>query len=117
MNNITQINGLQISAASASIVNSINRGIATIDFGATPGGNYAITTVSSSFVTNNSNIHIYIMSTASADHNAIEHQIFSMYGTVMPDNIIDNASFDIVALTDLRLDGTFMVRYTINNNQ
>lgn len=117
MSNITQINGLRITAESSSIVTSIERGEATINFGATPGSNYATTTISSSFVTNNSNIHIYIMSTSSVDHNAAEHQIFSLYGTVMPSNIIENTSFDIVALTDLRLDGTFKVKYTINNNQ
>jgi hypothetical protein len=87
MSNITQINGFRITAESSRLVTSIERGIATIDFGAAPGSNYATTTISTPFVTNNSNIHIYIMSTASADHNAMEHQIFSMYGTVMPDNI------------------------------
>ena len=105
-----------LNAVSSSYVNSIERGITTINFGATPGSNYATTTISTPNVTNNSNIHIYIMSTASADHNTMEHQIFSLYGTVVPDNIVDNTSFDIVALTDLRLSGTFKVRYTINNN-
>jgi hypothetical protein len=103
-------------AQTASYVPSIIKGEATINFGSTPGSNYAITTVSSSLVTNNSNINIYIMSTSSADHNTMEHQIFSLYGTVMPDNIINNTSFDIIALSELRLDGTFKVRYIINNN-
>jgi hypothetical protein len=103
-------------AQTASYVSSIIKGEATINFGPTPGSNYAITTVSSSLVTNNSNINIYIMSTSSADHNTMEHQIFSLYGTVIPDNIINNTSFDIIALSELRLDGTFKVKYTINNN-
>ena len=108
--------GLAITGSLYGTVSSIIKGEATINFGAAPGSNYATTTISTPFVTNNSNIHIYIMSTASADHNAMEHQIFSLYGTVMPDNIINNTSFDIVALSQLRLDGTFKVRYTINNN-
>jgi hypothetical protein len=108
--------GIAITGSLNGTVSSIIKGEAIINFGATPGSNYATTTVSSSFVTNNSNIHIYIMSTSSADHNTMEHQIFSLYGTVMPSNIINNTSFDIVALTDLRLDGTFKVKYTINNN-
>ena len=118
---VVQITGsLQVSGSITGsllgTVSSIVKGEATVNFGATPGSNYATTTISTPNVTNNSNIHIYIMSTASADHNAMEHQIFSLYGTVMPDNIIDNTSFDIVALSQLRLDGTFKVRYTINNN-
>jgi len=108
--------GIDITGSLYGTVSSIIKGEATVDFGATPGSNYTTTTISTPFVTNNSNIHIYIMSTASAHHNAMEHQIFSLYGTVMPDNIINNTSFDIVALSQLRLDGTFKVRYTINNN-
>ncbi len=108
--------GVAITGSLNGTVSSIVKGEATIDFGAPPGSNYATASISTPNVTNNSNIHIYIMSTASADHNAMEHQIFSLYGTVMPDNIIDNTSFDIVALSQLRLNGTFKVRYTINNN-
>jgi hypothetical protein len=108
--------GVAITGSLRGTVSSIVKGEATIDFGAPPGSNYATASISTPNVTNNSNIHIYIMSTASADHNAMEHQIFSLYGTVMPDNIIDNTSFDIVALSQLRLNGTFKVRYTINNN-
>lgn len=108
--------GIVITGSLDGTVSSIIKGEAIINFGITPGSNYATTTISTPYVTNNSNIHIYIMSTSSIDHNAMEHQIFSLYGTVMPSNIIENTSFDIVALTDLRLDGTFKVKYTINNN-
>ena len=112
MSNISNINGFSITAASVS---SIVKGEATINFGAAPGSNYATASIATPNVTNNSNIHIYIMSTGSADHNAPEHEIFSLYGKVMPSNIIENTSFDIVAITDLRLTGTFKLKYIINN--
>ena len=105
-----------ITGSISGTISSLIKGEATVDFGSTPGGNYATTTVLTPYVTNDSNIHIYIMSTASADHNNIEHQIFSMYSTVMPDHIINNTSFDIVAVSQLRLNGIFKIRYTINNN-
>jgi hypothetical protein len=108
--------GISITGSLNGTISSIVKGEATIDFGVPPGSNYTTLTILTPNVTNNSNIHIYIMSTSSIDHNALDHQMFSLYSTVMSDNIIDNTSFDIVALSQLRLNGTFKVRYTINNN-
>ena len=90
-------------------------GVATLNFGSTPGTNIATTTINTSNVNNNSNINTYIMSTSSIDHNTADHQVFALYSKVIPGNIVDNTSFDITCISDLRVNGQFKVKYNITN--
>ena len=90
-------------------------GEADLNFGSTPGTNTATTTISNTTVTNNSHVNIYIMSTSSIDHNTEDHKLFALYSKIIPGNIIDNTSFDITGITDLRVNGIFKVKYIINN--
>lgn len=90
-------------------------GVATLNFGSAPGTNTATVTVNTANVNNNSSINIYIMSTSSLNHNAEDHNIFALYSKVIPSNIIDNTSFDITCVSDLRVNGEFKVKYNIIN--
>ena len=101
------------STASYVVVNNI--GEANLNFGYAPGTNTVTTTISNADVTNNSYINIYIMNTSSIDHNTEDHKLFALYSKVIPGNIIDNTSFDITGITDLRVNGIFKVKYIVNN--
>jgi Major tropism determinant N-terminal domain len=87
------------------------KGTATIDFGATPGTNAITTTVSDVNVTALSAITVFMESDSTATHNTIEHQIVPIKFTT--GNIVAGVSFDIYAVSDWRLDGTFTVNYLI----
>lgn len=91
-------------------------GVATLNFGEPPGTNTTSASISSSIVNNNSYINIYIMNTSSLNHNIEDHKLFALYSRVGVDNIIDNTSFDITGITDLRINGEFKVKYIITNN-
>lgn len=101
------------SSVTLSAVRTI--GVADLNFGVAPGTNTATVTISQGNVTNNSFINVYVMSTSSADHNIENHKIFALYSRVLPENIINNTSFDIVGITDLRVNGIFKIKYIINN--
>lgn len=90
-------------------------GIATLDYGSPPGTNTATVVINTPNVSNNSSINIYIMNTSSINHNTADHQVFSLYSRVMPGNIINNTSFDITCISDLRINGQFKVKYNIIN--
>jgi hypothetical protein len=103
-------------ALSASYaVSTGETGIATLDYGSTPGTNIATVVINTPNVNNNSSINIYIMNTSSINHNTADHQVFSLYSRVMPGNIINNTSFDITCISDLRINGQFKVKYNIIN--
>lgn len=89
----------------------ITSGTTEIDFGLAPGGNYATTTISLATVTTTSIINVYMMSEATATHNAYEHSIVPIKLTA--GNIVNGVSFDIIAVTEWRLTGTFKIKYTI----
>lgn len=89
----------------------ITSGTTEIDFGSVPGGNYATVTISLAAVTTTSIINVYMMSEATATHNAYEHSIVPIKLTA--GNIVDGVSFDIIAITEWRLTGTFKIKYTI----
>jgi len=90
-------------------------GTATLDFGSVPGTNIATASINTSNVNNESNINIYIMSTSSLDHSIGDHQVLALYSKVIPTNVVNNTSFDITCITDLRLTGQFKVKYNIIN--
>lgn len=90
-------------------------GIVTLNFGSPPGTNITTASILTSNVNNNSSINIYIMNTSSIDHNTADHQLFALYSKVIPGEIIDNTSFVITCISDLRINGTFNAKYIINN--
>lgn len=100
---------------SSYAVSTGETGIATLDFESTPGTNIATITINTPNVNNNSSINIYIMNTSSIDHNTADHQVFALYSRVIPGNIVNNTSFDITCISDLRINGQFKVKYNIIN--
>lgn len=104
-----------VNAQTASYIARNNIGEANLNFGSTPGTNTATVTISNTNVTNNSYVNIYIMNTSSIDHNTEDHKLFALYSKMIPENIINNTSFDIIGITDLRVNGIFKVKYIINN--
>jgi len=87
------------------------KGTATIDFGATPGTNVVVTAVADVNVTALSAITVFMESDSTATHNAIEHQIAPIKLTA--GDIVAGVGFNIYAVSDWRLDGTFTVNYLI----
>jgi len=86
-------------------------GTVEIDFGSVPGTNMIVTTVALASVQTASIINVFMASEATTTHNAYEHSIVPMKLTA--GNIVNGVSFDIIAMTELRLTGTFKVKYTI----
>lgn len=85
-------------------------GSAVLDFGATPGTNCVTTTVTGQAgILAGSQVEAFIMSEATAGHNAYEHTVAPIKLTC--GNIVPGTGFDIYAVTDWRLDGTFNVRW------
>jgi hypothetical protein len=109
------LEGTASYASTASYLAGNNIGEANLNFGSTPGTNTVTTTILNANVTSNSYINIYIMNTSSIDHNTEDHKLFALYSKVIPGNIINNTSFDITGITDLRVNGIFKVKYIVNN--
>lgn len=87
-----------------------NKGTATIDFGAAPGTNYIVTTVTGqTTILSGSVADAYLMANATADHNAYEHSIVPI--TLRCGNIVASTGFDIIATSEFRLTGTFTVNW------
>lgn len=86
-------------------------GTATLDFGSAPGTN--ITTVDVTGQTGllaTDHVEVFMMGTDStASHNAYEHMIAPIRLTVS--SITAGTGFTIVGVTDLRVTGTFKVRW------
>lgn len=85
-------------------------GTATLDFGSTPGGNVATTTIAGQAgIVSGSLVEAFIMGDSTADHNVAEHELVPM--RLRCGNIVAATGFDVTAITDLRLTGTFSVRW------
>ena len=85
-------------------------GSAVLDFGSAPGTNYVTTTVTGETgILAGSKVEAFIMAEATATHNAYEHTIAPIKLTC--GNIVAGTGFDIYAVTDWRLDGTFNVSW------
>jgi hypothetical protein len=107
------VNGY-LSSADWNTFNNKSRlysGTVEVNFGATPGTNMIVTTVALASVQTASIINVFMASEATTTHNAYEHSIVPMKLTA--GNIVNGVSFDIIAMTELRLTGTFKVKYTI----
>ena len=87
------------------------KGTATINFGATPGTNVVVTTVADVNILSALKVIVFMGGDSTATHNVSEHQIVPIKFTV--GNIINGVSFDITAVSEWRLDGTFSVNYLI----
>lgn len=81
-----------------------------LDFGSTPGTNVATTTVTGQTgITASSHVEAWMMGDDTATHNAYEHLIVPL--VVRCGNIVAGSGFDIVASSELRLNGTFTVHW------
>lgn len=89
------------------------QGSAVLNFGSTPGTNVVTTTVTGeASILSGSLVEAWIMAEATATHNAYEHSITPI--KLVCGNIVAGTGFDIVASTELRLDGTFNVKWVWN---
>lgn len=89
------------------------QGTTTIDFGSAPGTNVIVKTITGqTAITSTMLVEAWIMAEATADHNAYEHAVAPIKLTC--GNIVNGASFDIIAVTDWRLTGTFNVKWVYN---
>lgn len=86
-------------------------GGATINFGASPGTDVVTLTVADVNVLTASKVFVFMSRESTAEHNEDEHSIAPIKFTV--GNIVNGVSFDIVAVSDWTLDGTFLVNYLI----
>lgn len=88
-------------------------GTTTVDFGTAPGGNYATSVVTGqTAITSTSYIEAWIMAETSADHTLEEHLIVPMQ--IKCGNIVNATGFTIYAFSDMRLTGTFTIRWVWN---
>ena len=89
------------------------QGTAVLNFGATPGTNIVTTTVTGqAAIAAGSFVEAFLMGESTAGHNAYEHSIVPL--TITCGNIVAGTGFDIVASSDLRLDGTFSCKWVWN---
>lgn len=88
-------------------------GSTTLDFGAAPGTNIVVKTVTGQTgITTNSHVEAWIMGEATADHNVYEHsRILARELATTCENIVASTGFDIVGTTELRLTGLVAVHY------
>ena len=89
----------------------VTKGTSIIDFGSTPGTNIVTKTISNPNALADSKIEVFMSGDSTATHNVPEHQLVPIKFTV--NNIVGGVSFDITALSEWRLDGTFSVNYLI----
>lgn len=86
------------------------KGTATLDFGAAPGTNYIVTTVTGQTgILSGSVASAYLMAESTADHNTYEHSIVPIM--LRCGNVVASTGFDIIATSELRLTGTFTVNW------
>ena len=88
-------------------------GIATLDFGAAPGTNVVSLAITgqSSIGANAYADAFFMAGDSTADHNAYEHRMAPMAVALSIGDIVAGTGFSIHAMTQLRLSGTFKVRW------
>jgi len=91
---------------------SVNSGTSTIDFGSAPGGNYASVAVTGQTgISSTSSIKVWIQESSTVDHNGFEHLMLNMASGISFGNIVNNVGFTIYILTELRVNGQFLVNW------
>lgn len=93
---------------------SISSGFATLDFGSGAGTNFLSIDISDANALTTSTIFIEFFYNGTTTHNMFEHFFIRKY-CVINTNCDTNGTISINALSDLRLTGTFTVKYTIFN--
>lgn len=85
-------------------------GSTTISFGSAPGTNMVTATVTGqTAIVAGSSAEAFIMGEASASHNAYEHAFVPIRLTC--GSVVAGTGFTITAVSELRLTGTFNVRW------
>jgi hypothetical protein len=92
--------------------NLSNKGTASLNFGAAPGGNYASVNVTGQTgISTSSSIKVWVSESTTADHNGFEHLMLNMASGISFGNVINNVGFTIYVLTELRLSGAFLINW------
>lgn len=87
-------------------------GSATINFGAAPGTNtVSVTVTGQAAIISGSMVTAAFMAEASTDHTVYEHTLIGKWVSLSCGNIVAATGFDITAMTELRLTGTWTVRW------
>lgn len=89
------------------------QGTLVFDFGSAPGSNTATTNnISATGMSSGSKIELYLDGTdTTATHNAYEHILVELGGFSMKPIAKRTDEFDAIAVTTLRLTGTFTARF------
>jgi len=89
----------------------LHTGSAILDFGGAPGSSSASVVVGGQAgLPAGAPISVWWMGDTTASHNAVEHEFVPV--KVSAGNIVPGVSFTVHAYTDLRLSGTFEVRWS-----
>ena len=110
--NLSELQAGDSLACSSGV--SISSGFATLDFGSGAGTNFLSIDISDANALTTSTIFIEFFYNGTTTHNMFEHFFIRKY-CVINTNCDTNGTISINALSDLRLTGTFTVKYTIFN--
>ena len=101
---------ITISSTGGSGGSTIATGNVLVDFGSAPGTNIVTTTITGqTAIVSTSKVKAVVMLDSTATHNSYEHMIAPIKLTC--GNIVNGVGFDIYAVTDWRLTGTFNITW------
>ena len=90
-------------------------GSAEIDFGAFPGSNEAVVTVSATGVTPATHVEAWVMAgDSTTDHTAQDHRYFPLFAALTAEPGSDE--FNIYGRSTQKLQGAFLVHYVWANS-
>jgi hypothetical protein len=85
-------------------------GTATVNFGSAPGTNYVeVVVTGQAAISATSHVDAFLMASATADHNAMEHAIVPLRLTC--GNVVAGTGFTIYVSTEWRLTGSFTLHW------
>lgn len=101
---------ITISSTGGGGGSSIATGTVLVDFGSAPGTNIVTTTITGqTAIVSTSKVKAVVMLDTTATHNSYEHMVAPIKLTC--GNIVNGVGFDIQAVTDWRLTGTFNITW------
>lgn len=101
---------ITISSTGGSGGSTIATGNVLVDFGSAPGTNIVTTTITGqTAIVSTSKVKAVVMLDSTSTHNSYEHMIAPIKLTC--GNIVNGVGFDIYAVTDWRLTGTFNITW------